>query len=445
MSDEMGAMSVHRLTLAAVTLSALAFFAPRFAQAGTVYVGNSLTVTSGNSDGLPPFIILGEYNPKGPLAASSASTTLPAGTVVDVKFYGSKYNFTLYALSHVSTGPKTNEQTFKVVASEQFSGSPSTGVQTLSVTNFNVNAGDLLAFAGTGPYYPQSANDTTNSDAAYENSTNTGSFTATAPGGPGSEFTVGLHGDMSANYGYVSDSYGNQGRTYTFGVDVSETSSSPGTNIAAPVLTTLHAFTGSDGADSQAGLTASGNTLFGTTSAGGASSDGTVFTVNTDGGGFSVLHSFTGTDGSSIQADLFLSGNTLYGAADFGGADNDGTLFALMTDGTDFTNIHIFSGTPDGAYPRGGLLLSGNILYGTTTGGGSALDEGMVFAVETNGANFTALHTFGGPDGDSPKSDLVLGGNVLYGATIRGGASNVGTIYSVRIDGSNFASLHTFW
>src|ERR1700733_293564 len=76
---------------------------PAFAQTGTVYVGNSLTVPNGGPDGLPPLVILGEYSPAGPLAASP--TALPTGVVQDVKFYGQNYDFTLYALSLVTNGP----------------------------------------------------------------------------------------------------------------------------------------------------------------------------------------------------------------------------------------------------------------------------------------------------------------------------------------------------
>jgi hypothetical protein len=227
-------MNIHRLTLAAVTLSALTLFASRSAQAqsGTVYVGNSLSATGG-SDGVPPLVILGEYNPAGPPATASAATTLPTGTVLDVKFYGNNYNFTLYALSYVGAGPNANEQTFKVVASEDFSGMASSGIQTLAVSDFQVNAGDLLAFAGIGPYYPQVPNDGANSDATYENSSDPGSFIATPPGGAGMEFTVGLYTDPSASYEYVSDVHGNQGRTYAIGVDVSVASGAPSTTIDA--------------------------------------------------------------------------------------------------------------------------------------------------------------------------------------------------------------------
>ncbi len=93
-------------------------------------------------------------------------------------------------------------------------------LQTLPGSGFLVNAGDLLAFAGIGPYYSQSTNDALNSDAAYEDSAYPGFLTATSPGGPGSQFTVGLYPDPSANYEYIPDSLGNQGRTYAIGVDI---------------------------------------------------------------------------------------------------------------------------------------------------------------------------------------------------------------------------------
>lgn len=111
-----------RLTLIAVILSALALLAARCAEAGTVYIGNSLTVPNGAEDGIPPLVILGEYSSAGPLATASSATTLPNGTVQDVKFYGQDYDFTLYALSPVAGGPNANEQTFQVAASQSFCG-----------------------------------------------------------------------------------------------------------------------------------------------------------------------------------------------------------------------------------------------------------------------------------------------------------------------------------
>jgi len=197
------------------------------AQGQTVYIGNTLVVPGPGriADQIPPLVILGEYNPAGPLATSSVNDTLPTGTVQDVQFYGDAYGFTLYALSLVDSNPSLNEQTFDVVASETFSGSAPTGFQTLPVSGFSVTAGDLLAFAGIGPYY-QPPYDTPNSDATYGNAADPSSYAATAPGGPGTQFTVGLNGDPNLNpntdYDYIPNlqGTGNQGRTYIIGVDV---------------------------------------------------------------------------------------------------------------------------------------------------------------------------------------------------------------------------------
>jgi sugar lactone lactonase YvrE len=210
-------MKTKMLTLlATATFSAVGIIT----HAQSAYIGNSLS-TNGGPGGPPPLVILGEYSPTSPLAAASPGTTLPGRVVADVEFYGQNYNFTLYALSPVAAGPKTNEQTFRVVASESFSGSATNpALQTLPASGFLVNAGDLLAFAGIGPYYATNGNDTLNSDATYEDSAYPGYLTATPPRGPGSQFSVGLHGDTNANYEYIPDSFGNQGRTYAIGVDV---------------------------------------------------------------------------------------------------------------------------------------------------------------------------------------------------------------------------------
>jgi uncharacterized repeat protein (TIGR03803 family) len=137
----------------------------------------------------------------------------------------------------------------------------------------------------------------------------------------------------------------------------------------------------SDGANPNAGLILSGNTLYGTAADGGGWDAGTVFAVNTDGSGFWILHSFTGgSDGANPWAGMILSGNTLYGTTYSGGSSGKGTVFAVNTDGTGFTNLHHFTGGIDGAGPIGGLILSGNTLYGTTKVGGTS-GNGTAFSL----------------------------------------------------------------
>src|ERR1041384_1790288 len=177
-------------------------------------------------------------------------------------------------------------------------------------------------------------------------------------------------------------------------------------------FTNLHRFsavngsTNSDGASPEACLILSGNILYGTAAYGGGSGRGTVFAVNTDGTGFTNLHSFTATsgplltnsDGAGPEAGLILSGNTLYGTANGGGSSGKGTVSAVNTDGSGFTTLYSFTAASypnytnsDGAYPRGGLILTNSTLYGTAERGGSS-GNGTVFAVNTNGTGFTNLH-----------------------------------------------------
>jgi len=214
----------------------------------------------------------------------------------------------------------------------------------------------------------------------------------------------------------------------------------PAGRVTAQTFTTLHSFTGSDGAIPVAELDISGNTLYGTTIGAARLIDGqTVFAVHTDGTGFTTLHTFTGNDGFHPLARLVLSGNTLYGTTSGGFFSGPG-VFALNTDGTGFTILHNFTNS-DGDNPNG-LILSGNTLYGTASAGGS-LGMGTVFAVNTDGTGFTNLHNFTNSDGASPKG-LTLSGNTLYGTASAGGSLGMGTVFALNTDGSGFTPLHSF-
>jgi uncharacterized repeat protein (TIGR03803 family) len=211
--------------------------------------------------------------------------------------------------------------------------------------------------------------------------------------------------------------------------------------------------TNSDGAYPNGGLVLSTNILYGTAYGGGPGGNGTVFALNTNGGGFKILHNFTSgtvnTDGISPAGDLVLSSNVLYGTAYGGGSGPAGTIFALSTDGTVFRTLHSFNRSDDGAYPAGGLVLSSNVLYGTTPNWGGA-NGGTVFALNLINSVFRTLHIFplspGGTNsgGASPSGRLVLSSNLLYGATAFGGGSAGGTVFVLSTEGANFSSLHSF-
>ncbi len=198
-------------------------------------------------------------------------------------------------------------------------------------------------------------------------------------------------------------------------------------------FTNFYNFGGKDGEGPNGGMVLSGNTLYGTTYAGGTNLDGSVFAINTDGTGFTNLFSFANYNGYFPMGTLILSGHTLYGTTLMGGTKGYGEVFAINSDGSGFTNLFSFTNGIDGVNPEAGLVLSGHTLYGTADGGG-AKNFGDVFSINTSGTGFTTIYSFtNGLDGSSPASGVLLSGNTLYGTASGGGTNGDGTIYSLGL------------
>lgn len=208
----------------------------------------------------------------------------------------------------------------------------------------------------------------------------------------------------------------------------------------------LHSFAGGpkDGANPQGGLVAVNGTLYGTTSAGGANGDGTVYSI-TPQGTQHVLHSFAGSDGVAPLATLTAVNGTLYGTTLRGGSRGGGTLFRIATGGT-LNVLHQFCAASDGCNPAGALAYFNGALYGTTTLG-AADGYGAVFKATLKGHE-TLVHNFiGGKDGCHPYAGLASIGGMLYGTTYGAFAKSQcgsrGTVY--RLSGSGaYAVLHGF-
>ena len=190
-------------------------------------------------------------------------------------------------------------------------------------------------------------------------------------------------------------------------------------------------------------------TLYGTTSGGGATEDGTVFAITTS-GKERVLYSFGASgDGETPLAGLLNVNGTLYGTTLQGGANGEGTVFSITTSGKE--RVLLSFNVTDGWYPSAGLISVKGTLYGTTSEGGANIGDGTVFAITTSGKE-TVLHSFAGGkrDGGFPEAGLLNVNGTLYGTTLRGGAHceggsqhGCGTVFSVTTSGEETV-LHSF-
>lgn len=218
--------------------------------------------------------------------------------------------------------------------------------------------------------------------------------------------------------------------------------------------TILQSLTNTGGpANPAAGLTlgADGN-FYGTSSAGGASGQGTFFQL-TPAGSLSVLYSFGGDSGGDPAAELIQEDGEFFGTTRWGGIGGYGTVFKVNTKGA-LTVLHAFTGSPDGAYPAAPLLRGHDgAFYSTTEAGGTgncALPGiptgcGTVFRVTSAGEE-TVIHYFAGypTDGSGPVGGLVQAKDgTFFGTTEQGGftmpgncSSGCGTFFSVTPAGN---------
>ena len=212
----------------------------------------------------------------------------------------------------------------------------------------------------------------------------------------------------------------------------------------AVTVTTLHSFTGRDGANPRAALTwGSDGSLYGTTRLGGVSDAGTIFRLGGN-GTLNSLHSFTGIGGAEPFAELIAGADgAFYGTTFRGGATNSGTVFAYRA-GSGVQTLHSFSGS-NGSFPSSGLVRGADgTLYGTTQFGGPA-GRGVLFEIGADGG-FGILHQFSNTGGRNAAGTMAIGPDgTLFGTTSAGSgpATTYGSIFRFdRVGG--LTTLHGF-
>jgi uncharacterized repeat protein (TIGR03803 family) len=158
-----------------------------------------------------------------------------------------------------------------------------------------------------------------------------------------------------------------------------------------------------------------------------------------------ALASFNSSTGQLAYGGVFMDANgNLYGTTSRGGASNNGTVYEVVKGSGTITTLASFGGN-NGAVPYGGLISdAGGNLYGTTAGGGP-LDYGTVFELAKDSGTITTLASFNGANGVNPKAALVAdaSGN-LYGTTQYGGAAGYGTVFALQKGSGTITTLASF-
>jgi uncharacterized repeat protein (TIGR03803 family) len=177
--------------------------------------------------------------------------------------------------------------------------------------------------------------------------------------------------------------------------------------------------------------------LYGTTYYGGTGGLGTVFKLTPTGSTYTetTLHNFSGPDGAQSTAGLTAGKNgVLYGTTNAGGTgvcyNGCGVVFSLTPNGSSYTEtvLYNFQGGNDGFFPYGGVTLGKKgVIYGSTFYGGAPCKSpgcGTIFELTPNGSGYaeSSVYSFqGGADGSFPGAPPLLYKKKLFGTTYAGG------------------------
>jgi uncharacterized repeat protein (TIGR03803 family) len=175
--------------------------------------------------------------------------------------------------------------------------------------------------------------------------------------------------------------------------------------------------------------------FYGTTPAGGAFGDGTVFVTGTVP---KLLYSFDQIHGLSPGAGGLVLGNdgNFYGTTALGGTNGSGVAFKITPGGSLLLLHNFFDGA--GSEPIAGLVLaSDRSFYGLTFYGGIN-NNGLAFRIPCFrcGPSYSVLFDFDGTHGGNPGATPTQHTNgKIYGIANTGGAHNSGVIYSLDFVG----------
>lgn len=100
------------------------------------------------------------------------------------------------------------------------------------------------------------------------------------------------------------------------------------------------------------------------------------------------------------------------------------------------TSYQVIYTAPSGQtlHPAVGAVNNG-VIYGSDPSAGAS-GAGILFTMSNAGKNYKVLHTFTGPDGQTPNARLVVVGGQVYGTTQWGGSATLGTVFKMSAQGA---------
>lgn len=189
--------------------------------------------------------------------------------------------------------------------------------------------------------------------------------------------------------------------------------------------------------DARALVEGSDGKLYGTTLHDGAYGAGTLFRLDKEGTNFQVLVEFNNTSNGALPGEIMIaSDGKIYGATTSGGANAKGYVYSVNTDGNGFTKLLDMPSSGTGIKTSPLREAADGTLYGVTHNGGST-GAGMIYKMNKDGSGYQVLHSF-----DNAINSLYSRGELLetspgvfFGAAGAGGSNNMGTIYKMTSTG----------
>lgn len=188
--------------------------------------------------------------------------------------------------------------------------------------------------------------------------------------------------------------------------------------------------------------------FWGTTSDGGASNAGVLFSTDGNGNNQTVAYSFPieNQGANPSYMSLYKATNGLfYGVTPYGGFYNGGVLYAYNADTHTYIVLKDFDDL-SGNTPVGGVIQAANgKLYGLTSSGGTDY-SGVLYEYDYSNDVYTVLMNFDyGTSGSSPYGSLIEASNgKLYGTTVYGGANGYGVLFEYDLGTDTYTKKMDF-